>query len=173
MNDEIIEYWREIPGWEKYYCVSNLGRLASLRSSRGLRFLPRICSQKKHLGYLRARLSRNNKITWEFVHRLIVMTFIGQIGKNLQVRHLDGNKSNNMLSNLAIGTAKENGEDSVRLGVQPFGSSHGMATLKEDDVKKIRARAAVGESQKMIATDFNIHPSTVYKIIRRKLWNHV
>jgi len=44
-----------------------------------------------------------------FVHRLVLLAFIGP--SDLQVRHLDGNPTNNNLSNLLYGTAKENAED--------------------------------------------------------------
>lgn len=49
------------------------------------------------------------------VHRVVALTFIGpRPTPKTHIRHLDGNKLNNALSNLAYGTAKENSAD-IRL----------------------------------------------------------
>jgi len=41
------------------------------------------------------------------VHRLVYRTFIGEIPPNHYVRHVDGNKANNVLENLYLTTEKK------------------------------------------------------------------
>jgi len=61
------------------------------------------------------------------VHRLIAMTFIGRPEhlwntdyKDLHVNHIDGNKSNNKISNLEWCTSIENSSHALRTGLKTF-----------------------------------------------------
>lgn len=128
-------------------------------------------------GYIGAKLRRNDgtKATVK-VHRLVLLAWVGPPEAGQIVRHLDGNKHNNTVGNLAWGTPAENGADAIRLGEMPTGarsgqhthpertargerhgsrtkpesllrgSRHGMARLSEDDVRAIRARYDTGQS---------------------------
>jgi hypothetical protein len=59
-------------------------------------------------GYLQVTLNSGNMRKKIYIHRLVWETFNGQIPTNLEVDHLDENKSNNNLSNLTLVTRKEN-----------------------------------------------------------------
>lgn len=63
-------------------------------------------------GYPQLGITQNGKHATRTVHRMVALTFLGP--SDLQVRHLDGNKTNNSLSNLAYGTNQENQLDNVR-----------------------------------------------------------
>jgi hypothetical protein len=90
------EIWKCIIDYEGLYKISNLGRLASLKSGKF-----RILSNKNSKGdYLRIRLIRGNHIKSFEIHRLVYMTFKGSIPKGFQVHHIDGNKQNNKIDNL-------------------------------------------------------------------------
>lgn len=54
----------------------------------------------------------------------------------------------------------------------PRGSNRGNAKITEDDVQEIRHLNNL-LTQKKIAELFNIDPSTVSDIVRRKTWRHV
>ena len=47
-------------------------------------------------------------------HVIVMQTFVGFPKNNMQVCHYDDIKTNNKLSNLRYGTAKENGKDRIR-----------------------------------------------------------
>lgn len=47
------------------------------------------------------------------------------------------------------------------------------SVLTEDNVKRIRDLANQHVKYNTIATEFGIHPSTVFRIVKRKLWSHV
>lgn len=87
-----------IPGLEKYQ-VSNLGRIKSFVRKKTKILKPGKCER----GYYRFKLNGKNFL----LHRLVMITFRGQrIG--LEVDHIDGDKSNNKLSNLRYCTRSEN-----------------------------------------------------------------
>lgn len=60
-----------------------------------------------------------------------------------------------------------------QLGTQTpsAGESNGRATLKVEDVKQIRARAAEGPS--VLAREFGVDRRTISKIINRETWKNV
>ena len=53
------------------------------------------------------------------------------------------------------------------------GEANGSSVLLEENVKKIRELAEQNVIYKDIAKQFGIHPQTVYRIVKRKMWNHV
>lgn len=65
-------------------------------------------------GYYKVGLSVDNKLKNIRVHSLLAATFLSNKDNNVLVRHLDDNKLNNSLCNLAWGTFKENSIDAVR-----------------------------------------------------------
>lgn len=67
-------------------------------------------------GYQRYRLSREGKTKTVLVHRLMAQVFLPNPLGLPVVRHLDDDRSNNTLGNLAWGTHAENTADAVRNG---------------------------------------------------------
>ena len=53
------------------------------------------------------------------------------------------------------------------------GEANASAVLLEENVRKIRELAKENVIYNDIAKQFGIHPSTVYRIVKRKLWAHV
>lgn len=115
--------WVPIPGWEGYYEISAGGAIRSVArttvSSAGHRYRVRERLLKPWLatrGYLTVSLTRDSKMTTRPVHRLMAEAFLPNPGGLPVVRHLDDDKLNNALSNLAWGTQTDNLNDSVRNG---------------------------------------------------------
>jgi len=91
----------------------------------------------------------------------------------MECRHLDGDRSNNILANLCWGTPAENGGDAARSGSHA-GERNGRARLSEDDVRAIRASTdRSGAWLQRLARRYNICPTMASRIINRKAWRHV
>ena len=116
------ERWRPIPGWEGAYEVSDQGGVRSLdrtvvgrdgvaRRRRG-QALKLMLTTK---GYPAVHLGREPRKV-RTVHSLVIEAFAGPCPEGLEVRHLDGDRLNPTLSNLAYGTKAENVRDSIRHG---------------------------------------------------------
>lgn len=107
--DSPDEQWAPIPGHEGYE-ASTHGRV---RSPRGV--LKPWTSNR--LGHLKIGLSGGRR---EWLHRVICLAFYGPCPPELEVRHLDGNPTNNHVHNLRYGTHSENMADKVRHGTVPM-----------------------------------------------------
>lgn len=113
---EIEEEWRDIPGYEGYYQVSNLGRVRSLDRvvnghGRGFPRLhkSRIIAQSyNHYGYRTISLCMDSKPKTHLVHRLVANAFISNCENKEDVNHINGMKTDNAVTNLEWATRKEN-----------------------------------------------------------------
>lgn len=113
MNPTQFEIWRPIPGFESSHEASNMGRVRTIdRVVRNRSIKGRVLRARADKdGYLGVRLCRNNKQIERRVHRLVLEAFVGPKPPNHECRHLDGDVTNNRLSNLKWGTSKENEAD--------------------------------------------------------------
>jgi hypothetical protein len=98
-----MEIYKEIPGFEGLYEVSNLGNIKNIKTSKV--FAQSVNSK----GYVQICLQKNKKQVSMKVHRLVALAFIPVTDSNKnQINHIDGNKLNNHISNLEWVTCKEN-----------------------------------------------------------------
>ena len=104
------EIWKPIKGYEGYYEVSDLGRVRGLeRYVNGYKIKPKIMSLwLSKGGYCRVCLNKEGVQTPISLHRLVASTFIPNPENKACVNHIDGNPSNNKLSNLEWATYREN-----------------------------------------------------------------
>ena len=162
-----MENWKEIPGFEGRYEISNLGRVKSLL--RGVRILSPV---KKSTGYLTITLSDSSGVPHQkLLHRLVLIAFTGK-NEEMMTLHNDGNKENNALSNLRWGTAKENAADSALHGTVRCGESHRWAKLTEAIICEIRA-ASDKEHKRKMRRKYGLSRQHVNKILGRKMWKHI
>lgn len=108
------EEWHPIPGYEKTYSVSSLGRIFSHPRRYCNGGLLKIKIGKR--GYPAVTLVQNSVQKTYEIHRLMAMTFLGPRPPEAEIRHLDGDPLNSNLSNLAYGTRSENGQDTLAHG---------------------------------------------------------
>lgn len=96
-----IEEWKDIKGYEDKYQVSNRGQIRNIGyvDSLGRYQRPKVLKQGvKDNGYRHIMIMSKSKAM--YIHRL-VLEYFGENPKNLPcVNHIDGNKSNNHISNL-------------------------------------------------------------------------
>ena len=118
------EVWKDIPGYETLYQVSNFGQVKSLNYRRSGK--ERILKQGlEYQGYYRVCLRKNNKNNWFLVHRLVATAFIPNHDNLPCVNHKDENKDNNHVDNLEWCTYQYN---------------NNYGTLKERQTKAQRKR---------------------------------
>lgn len=115
--------WRDIPGFEARYQVSDDGRVKSVArrcaSWRGesRRVNERILKPYLCRRYLAVNMSVEGVRSFRTIHRLVATVLLGpQPFLGAEVCHNDGNALNNNLSNLRWDTASENRIDAVRHG---------------------------------------------------------
>ncbi|KAA6303154.1 MAG: hypothetical protein EZS26_000757 [Candidatus Ordinivivax streblomastigis] len=110
-----MENWKDIPGYEGLYQVSNLGKIRSLdrlvnNQQNGIaqRLIKGrvLKSYSGGAGYLYVTISINQIKKKYLVHRLVMLSFIGD--KNLTVNHINEVKTDNRLINLEYCTQKDN-----------------------------------------------------------------
>ena len=92
-------------------------------------------------------------------------TFLGARESNMQVRHLDGNKENNKLSNLCYGTALENAKDRHNHLKTARGEKIGTSKLSNIDVEDIRNSKL---SQKELSKIYNVSIANISLILNFK-----
>ena len=109
------ELWKEIPEYEGFYMISNLGRVKSCatprttspyyKSNRKPKILKPLINKD---GYCEARLCINGKVKRPLIHRLVAKAFIPNPENKPEINHLDFNKTNNNYMNIEWCTQKEN-----------------------------------------------------------------
>jgi hypothetical protein len=168
------EVWRDIPGYEGTYQVSNMGRVKSLprqaplmcndgriitRTLKGRILTP--CVNKR--GYESLVLRHDGKNRTYEVQRLVALAFLGPRPEGHETRHLDGNRLNNRLDNLAYGTRSQN-----QLDVYDYRGYHHRLTPA--NVLDIRARLAVGETGRALAREYKVRDSMISAIKHREVY---
>ena len=106
-ENNIQETWKDIPGYEGLYKVSNTGKVKSMNYRHS--DVPRILATVDNgYGYYIVILYLNSVRKSASVHRLVWTAFNGPIPEGLQINHLNENKADNRLENLSLCTPKEN-----------------------------------------------------------------
>lgn len=151
------------------YFFSTDGRIASVIRRRA-RILKPIRAGE---GYQAVSLrDRAGVLRREYVHHLIARFFIGPRPDGMHIRHLNGDKTDNDIGNLAYGTPAENAADKQAHGTSPNGERNGMARLTSAEVEQMRQRRAeTGASYRSIALDFGVSVMTAYRAITGQAWS--
>lgn len=121
----IHEIFLPIKGFEGYYEISNFGKVKSLprkiiRTKDG-----RIQTVKERIlkfgtgtnGYNFVHCRMNEKSSYLYIHRLVATHFVFNEYSKPCVNHLDRDKKNNIWTNLAWVTLKENSEHACETGL--------------------------------------------------------
>ena len=168
------EIWKEIPSFDGMYEVSSEGRIRSYNSRGGRQqHFYIIKGYARPNGYLETLLSKDHKTYHVLVHRMILLAFRGPAPDGMECAHLDGNKHNNRINNLAWVTPQENCAHKEIHGTSPKGKRNPKAILVEEDIPIIRKRLQAGEFARVIAFDFGVSGATISDIKIGRRWKHV
>ena len=124
------EIWKDVPGYEGLYLVSNKGRVFSHRCGKCL---------TQHMdrgGYLRVPLVSNKQHRLWAVHRLVALTFIPNPENLPEVNHRDENKTNNCCENLEWCTRKYNAHYGTALRRMAATNSKPVEQMKDGEIVK-------------------------------------
>ncbi len=174
----MTETWKDIPGYEGRYQVSDLGNVRSLdryvkggpgrvRIAKG-RMLSMITMPKNR--YFSVTLWKDNTYLWISVHKLVALAFLGGCPEGKETLHSDGNPENNRVGNLRYGTRKENVADAIKHGTHIKGATQGSAKLCDEDVIFIKNSPL---NQRILGELFGVHQSNISRIKNTKAWKHV
>jgi hypothetical protein len=172
--------WRPIKEYEGLYEVSDTGLVKALekRVERGK------CNRtwKEHIkkygvdskGYLRVTLSKDGTNKTYKVHRLVATAFTPNPDNLPQVNHIDGNKSNNCVSNLEWCTQSENMRHAFNTGLNHNnGEFNSQSKLTQEDVELIRTVYKPRDkefSTVALAKKYGVHRKTITRIITGQYW---
>ena len=153
------EIWRDVPGYEGLYQVSDRGRVQNAKRGRVL---------KPHInvnGYLQTTLSKNNKREYPLVHRLVAAAFISNPEGKPQINHKNGIKADNRAENLEWCTMSENLFHRHQILKQPGGRSKPVLCTDTGEVypSAKAAASALGVSHKGIILICNNKQKTTGK----------
>jgi len=137
------EEWKDIEGYEGIYKISNLGEVKSLERKSAFnrngksffrtyheKILKPALSGSTSDKYLVVCLCKNKRSHTNKIHRLIAKAFILNPENKRCVNHIDGNKTNNHISNLEWCTHSENMKHAYKIGLATspmlgrFGKDH-------------------------------------------------
>jgi hypothetical protein len=179
------EEWRDVPGYEGYYQVSNLGRVKNARPPtsrpskradgtpadiRGGRMLQLYRNKR---GYLEVHLCKAGIPRFYTVHRLVLNAFIGPRPERYVCNHIDCDGTNNALSNLEWVTPQENLDHMVSLGRSLRGAKNHNTRLTATDVQDIRRLYAEGMSYEQLAERFGVNRRTTRDVVTYRSWKYL
>lgn len=152
--------WKDVVGYKGVYQVSNLGEVK--RVSKNKLLTPYVGAKSK--GYMYVKLCMNGVRCKKALHRIVAEAFIPNPLDKPEVNHIDGNKSNNCVTNLEWVTRSEN-------------EQHSYSVLNKDSGKKLSAeqrdsvlylRDTLGLTFVEIASKLNVTPSNVRWLYNRR-----
>ena|SRR3990167_751582 len=148
--------WSEVPT-HSGYSVSEHGEI---RGPSG-RVLCPMANDSGHLYVLTPLPRRPRKL---FVHRAVLLAFVGHPLPGHEARHLDDDPTNNVLRNLTWGTRIENAADRRRNGGYHRSRWWSSARLTDAQVQRVLTD---GRSARLVADDYGVSHTTILRLRRR------
>lgn len=125
MEELLGEIWRPIKGTDKAYYISSFGRIYSTKSKKLLK------TPVGKRGYPNCNIMINSKQKLVTIHRLVANHFISNPDNKPQVNHIDGDKTNNNITNLEWVTSQENIMHARQTGLHVSDGDKSVNQLKD------------------------------------------
>ena len=156
--------------WDKYE-ASDSGYIRNAKTKRVLKATP----NKKGYYILVVRPNGQDCPIGIIVHRAIAETYLPNENKYEQVNHIDGNKTNNAVSNLEWCTQSQNMKHAVRMGLKTFDYCKGEkaygAKLNEEKVRAIRKIYKEKKfTQEQLSEIYSCSRENIKAIVSGKSW---
>lgn len=174
----MTEQWRDVPGFEGRYQVSDLGNVRSL--PRQVRTVSRTgaestrtirgCAMKPQTAWNPVYLQVTIGGKAHLVQHLVALAFIGPRPAGMEVAHNDGGAKNNRASNLRYATPKENAGDRITHGTSGQGEANAAAKLDAPLVAAVR-NSALPAGQ--LADVLGVHKNHISRLRRGERWGHL
>ena len=165
--------WKKVEGFNNYE-ICESGFVRNTRTGRILKF---DCVKKRKgtvdADYLRVTLCENNTPRKFSIHRLVAKHFLENYSEDLEVNHKNGNRFNNLVSNLEMVTPEQNRAHALETGLCPKGEEHGNAKYTEQQALLVITLSQQGYSRKDVAEQANVAVSFVKDIRSRRAWKHL
>lgn len=177
-----MEEWKELK-INNVFEISNLGRLRRKLVFRRPYFYYKGDSDER--GYKRfvvffssdfiPTYRKSGLITKKLLsHRLVAEHFIPNPNNYPIINHIDGNPSNNHVSNLEWCTHGQNLKHAYKMErMSKKGDKNSIAVFSNDDILSIRKLKEEGYSQNNIADRYSVSQSHISLIVNRKIWSHI
>lgn len=159
------EKWRPVVGWERYYRVSNYGRVYSLHQTGRL-----VTGMPMDGGYRVLKLRDKERRGHVAVHCLVLEAFKGpRPSQSHEGCHNDGSPSNNHIDNLRWDTAEANQADRIRHGTSLRGTAI-EHVLTPELVREIRT---TGRTDAYWMRRLKVTRTTIHNARTGKTWKNV
>jgi hypothetical protein len=167
----MTETWKEC--FSGSYEVSSMGNVRRAKPGRGTYAGRPIKPILMKIGYLEFRPVVNGKNVAQYLHSLVAELFIGPRPDGAEVNHIDGDKTNNRVTNLEYVTHAENMAHASSSGLMQKGESHHASVLTEGDVREIRRMRESGSGLIEICQRFSVAKPTISQICNMRRWKHI
>ncbi len=164
---DLEEIWMPVPNYERFYQISNSGKFAVLKKDG--RVLRKLNTATQYLSASCRDIDGSGQKTL-YIHQLVAKVFIGERPDGMVVRHIDGNRYNNHVSNLCYGSPHENTLDSIKNKTYAK-EKNGRSLLNQRMVNAIRSLFQDQIASKaQLAKAFQVSDSTINAIIKNRNW---
>lgn len=166
------EIWKDIPGYEDRYQISQYSRVKSIIFQNSV-IIKKTLSSGKFKVILSDRLKRRKN---HEVGRLCLTVFDRKPKEDEVVQYNDKNRLFDALFNIGWTSRKESIQNAYRDNKFPTdhgkGNLNGMSKLSPSEVIEIREKFQSGTKRKELADNYGISQITIGKIVNNERWTN-